>query len=166
MLMSGLKTTIAFQVSLAINMEQIEICKMQPCDVGAVCEIERACFSVPFKEKDFLEYLQSPLWNLLVAKVGGRTAGYISYMVTYDDADLVNIAVLPELRGRKIGQALINELIMDARGRDIKCIHLEVRKSNAVAINLYTKYGFVVVGESKNHYSSPTEDALRMNLSL
>lgn len=166
MLMSGLKTTIAFQVNLAINMEQIEICKMQSLDVSAVCEIERACFSMPFKENDFYEYLKNPLWHLLVAKIDGKVVGYISYMIIGYDADLVNIAVLPEFRGKKVGQALLHELVMDADSRDLEYIHLEVRKSNASAINLYTKYGFVIVGQSKNHYSNPTEDALRMNLAL
>ena len=164
MLMSGLKTTIAFQVNLAINMEQIEICKMQPLDVSAVCEIERACFSMPFKENDFLEYLENPLWTLLVARNNGVAVGYISYMVIGAEADLVNIAVLPDFRGKRLGQALLNALITDANSRGIECIHLEVRKSNEVAINLYTKLGFEVVGESKNHYSNPTENALRMNL--
>lgn len=145
-------------------MEQIEICKMQSQDVGAVCEIERACFSMPFKEGDFFEYLENPLWTLLVARCNGVAVGYISYMVIASDADLVNIAILPSFRGKGLGKALLNALILDAKERCLECVHLEVRKSNEVAIKLYTKLGFEVVGESKNHYSNPTENALRMNL--
>ena len=163
MLMSGLKTTIAYQVNLATNMA-LEICKMDASDVLAVCEIEKICFSYPFKEQDFNNYLQNPLWSFWVAKYDGVVVGYVSYMVIGSEADIVNIAVLPEYRGKKIGQALLHEVVLDADSRDIEYIHLEVRKSNEAAIALYTKYGFITVGVSKNHYSNPTEDALRMNL--
>ncbi len=119
---------------------------------------------MPFKEKDFLELFESQHWHFFVAKYDEKIVGYISFISICDETDLVNIAVLPEHRGKKIGQALLDALISDARARGTKCIHLEVRKSNTVAIKLYNKYGFLVVGESKGFYSNPTEDALRMNL--
>ena len=162
MLMSGLKTTIAYQVNLAINMEQIEICKMQSLDVSAVCEIERACFSMPFKEIDFYEYLKNPLWTLLVARNNGVAVGYISYMVIGAEADLVNVAVLPSFRGKRLGQALLNALITDANSRGLECIHLEVRKSNEGAIALYNKHLFKQEGLRKNFYENPREDAIIM----
>ncbi len=139
---------------------------MSENDIEAVCKIEETCFSVPFKAEDLRSYLENPIWNLLVAKIDGLAIGYISYIVIGDEADLVNIAVLPEYRGKGVGQALLHELVMDASSRDLKCVHLEVRESNQVAISLYTKYGFTVVGVSKNHYSNPTENALRMNLTV
>jgi ribosomal-protein-alanine N-acetyltransferase len=37
---------------------------------------------------------------------------------------------------------------------------LEVRRSNASAIALYESFGFKCVGQRKNFYSLPTEDAL------
>lgn len=147
-------------------MENVEIAKMSIEDLPFVCEIEQKCFSVPFKKEDFISYLNDPYWNFLVAKVDGVVVGYLSYIVLFSEATLVNVAVLPEYRGKKIGQALLHELVMIADSSELTSICLEVRKSNQVAINLYTKYGFVTVGVSKNHYSLPTEDALRMNLTL
>ena len=147
-------------------MENVEIAKMSIEDLPFVCEIEQKCFSVPFKKEDFISYLNDPYWNFLVAKVDGVVVGYLSYIVLFSEATLVNVAVLPEYRGKKIGQALLHELVMIADSSELTSICLEVRKSNQVAINLYTKYGFVTVGVSKNHYSLPTEDALRMNLCL
>ena len=44
-------------------------------------------------------------------------------------------------------------------------VTLEVRKSNLVAINLYQKLGFEIVGTRKNYYFDNREDALIMTLS-
>ena len=44
-------------------------------------------------------------------------------------------------------------------------VTLEVRKSNLVAINLYQKLGFEIVGTRKKYYSDNREDALIMTLS-
>lgn len=144
----------------------IEIVRMTRDDVPCVAEIDKKVFSIPFKEQDFYEYLKNPLWSFFVAKCDGKVVGYISYMIIYSDADLVNIAVLPECRGLGIGKRLLHEMVMDCDDLDLTYIHLEVRKSNTVAIKLYESYGFITVGVSKNHYKEPTEDALRMNLCL
>jgi ribosomal-protein-alanine N-acetyltransferase len=39
---------------------------------------------------------------------------------------------------------------------------LEVRKSNNPAINFYLGFNFRIVGERKNYYSNPIEDAYVM----
>lgn len=166
MLMNGLKTTIAFLANSAINMACIEITNMTEAEVDDACKIEQACFSIPFKRDDLLRYLNDPYWHFLVAKADGAVVGYLSYMVIFDEATLVNVAVLPEFRGKKIGKALLQSLITDAKSRKLSIICLEVRESNQTAIGLYTKFGFMVAGVSKNHYSAPVENALRMNLTL
>ena len=124
-------------------MTQIKICKMELCDVDDACKIESACFSMPFKKKDFLGLISEPAWHFFVAKLDECVVGYISFIAILDETDLVNIAVLPEHRGKGVGKALLDLLIADANSRGTKCIHLEVRKSNACAIGLYEKYGFV-----------------------
>jgi ribosomal-protein-alanine N-acetyltransferase len=57
---------------------------------------------------------------------------------------------------------------MTARGRKagLAFITLEVRRSNAAARELYRGKGFIDVGERKNYYESPREDAILMTLFL
>ena len=145
---------------------EIKITKASRDDAPSLASIDSKVFGGSFKEQDFLDYFSNPLWSFYVASCDGEIVGYISYMVIYSDADLVNIGVLPQYRGLGIGKMLLHEMVMDCDDRDLTYIHLEVRKSNSVAINLYESFGFVTVGTSKNHYKEPTEDALRMNLCL
>ena len=49
---------------------------------------------------------------------------------------------------------------------DIKTITLEVRESNMVARNLYTKLGFAIVGSRRNYYVKPVENAILMDKKL
>jgi ribosomal-protein-alanine N-acetyltransferase len=46
--------------------------------------------------------------------------------------------------------------------KDMIGLTLEVRQSNATAISLYEKHGFINDGIRKNYYSQPTEDGLIM----
>ena len=62
--------------------------------------------------------------------------------------------------------ARVNHLIMQSQFEDALFVTLEVRKSNENAIALYEKCGFKKIGERKNFYSKPTEDALIYTLYL
>lgn len=158
--------TIAYPAYSATDMAKITISKMLKEESHDVAKIEGAIFSCAFKESDFLNYFGNPLWHFLVAKIDEKIVGYISYMIICDEGEIVNIAVLPEYRGLKIGKKLLFEMIQACKNENAICIHLEVRKSNTVAINLYESYGFLVTGVSKNHYKEPLEDAIRMTKSF
>ena len=140
--------------------------KITENDISSLVKIDEIVFGGTFKESDFLGYVDSSIYRFYVAKIDGVNVGYIGYTVIVDEAEIINVGVLPEYRGLKIGNALMDTLIDDLKKSNASCVHLEVRKSNFVAISMYEKYGFIVVGTSKNHYTDPTEDALRMNLCL
>ena len=46
----------------------------------------------------------------------------------------------------------------------LKFITLEVRPSNTAALKLYEGFGFEQVGERKNYYSNPAENAVLLTL--
>lgn len=135
-------------------------------DAKSLAEIDEVVFGGTFKEQDFLDYHKNPIYNFNVAKIDENIVGYIGYMVIADQCDIINIGILPDKRGLGIGNMLMDSMILNLKRDSIKAVYLEVRKSNLVAISLYEKYGFIVSGVSKNHYTEPTEDALRMSLCL
>jgi ribosomal-protein-alanine N-acetyltransferase len=78
--------------------------------------------------------------------------GVISFYVVADFADIIDIEISPEFRGKGYGSILLNQFIMDMRARSVAEITLEVRVDNAVAIGLYKKFGFAKVGIRKGYY--------------
>jgi ribosomal protein S18 acetylase RimI-like enzyme len=59
-------------------------------------------------------------------------------------------------------RAQLSAALSWARDCGIISIYLEARKSNEAAIALYKKHGFDQVGQRKNYYADPAEDAILM----
>ena len=98
--------------------------------------------------------------------LSGKIVGFAGIMLVADEAELLNIAVSESFRGRGIGQELLTKVLSKASQKGTQRMLLEVRKSNTSAINLYHKNGFVELGERKNYYSNPKEDAIIMERRL
>ena len=61
-----------------------------------------------------------------------------------------------------MASALIGELVTYGKKHNFSFLTLEVREGNEDARLLYSKFGFIKVGERKNYYSEPTENAVLM----
>lgn len=125
-------------------------------------EIEQACFSMPWTRQQLQTQLTDSTHLLIAAEVGGTVAGYVGMMYIIDEGYISNVAVAPEYRRQGLADALIAELCRRCAKLELVFVTLEVRRSNAAAIALYEKHGFSVVGERKNYYERPREDALLM----
>lgn len=132
---------------------------MQMPHVDAVAQLEKQCFSLPWSVQSIESELYNPLSVWLVAVEDGQVVGYVGSQAVIDEADMMNIAVLPEYRGHGIAAALIGALTDTLRERGVTALSLEVRASNLAAISLYRKLGFTQVGRRKNYYEKPKEDA-------
>lgn len=132
---------------------------MDSSHVEMIADIEQQCFSAPWSLKSITSELTNPLSLWVVAEDAGRVAGYVGSQSVMGEADMMNIAVLPEYRRHGIGYQLVNELVDKLRKNGVYCLSLEVRSSNVSAINLYDKLGFTKVGCRPGYYSNPKEDA-------
>ena len=88
--------------------------------------------------------------------------GFAGLWLMVDEAHVTTIGVAPEHRGRGVGELLFLALIDVALNLKANWLTLEVRVSNTVAQNLYTKYGMQVAGRRKHYYSDDGEDAYIM----
>lgn len=151
----------------AVENPSLRIVPMEERHIAALAELERLCFSRPRSASLLREELSNPPARFFVAEWtdgSGKTeiAGYAGMQSIAGECYVENIAVFPALRGRGIGRALTTALLTAAAAEHSAFVTLEVRSSNEAAIGLYRSLGFTEVGERKNFYCDPAENALLM----
>lgn len=144
----------------------MEITSMTAVDARELAELDKICFDIPWSQKSFEDEAGNNLATYFIAKDNGKIIGYAGFWSVSGEGDITNVAVLPEYRKRGIASALLESVIKKSRSLDLSLLTLEVRKSNFAAQNLYSKYGFEIIGERKRYYSDNHEDALIMTKKL
>lgn len=144
----------------------IEIRRMDESHVSAVAEMEKLFFSTPWSENSVRSELENSLSLWLVALDGETVCGYVGSQTAAGESDVMNLAVLPAYQRRGIGGMLTETLVKELRAAGSEALLLEVRESNAPAIGLYEKMGFVSVGVRPNYYFKPKENAIIMRKEL
>ena len=143
-------------------MMELSIEKMMSLHIEEVAKLEKECFSSPWSEDGLKSELNNGFARFFVALQDGGIAGYIGAHNVLGEVYITNIAVFPEFRKMGIGKALVEFLIAQMKSENAEFVTLEVRKSNFSAISLYEKCGFKPVGERKDFYEKPREDAILM----
>ena len=148
-------------------MAKIVIRKMEIKDVPEVLKVEKSSFPVPWTSDIFYHELTDNMHALyFVVDYDGEIIGYAGMWIVIDEAQITNIAILPEYRGKKIGEQLFHHLMMAAIRIGAVQLSLEVRVSNIVAQRMYRKFGLLPGGIRKNYYTDDQEDALVMWVNL
>lgn len=139
---------------------------MAEADLTAVAALEASAFPTPWSAATFQRLLGNPSVELWLAEAEGVLLGYGVLWCVLDQAELANLAVHPDARGRGLGGRILDHLLAVARARGVRSVYLEVRRSNAVAKGLYGGRGFQEVGRRPDYYEQPREDALVLRLEM
>ena len=142
----------------------MKIEQMTVSHLDGVCRIENVCFSHPWSRQSIESELQNENSLFFAATENGEVIGYIGMNFVIDEGYIYNVAVDERYRGRGVGSALIRTLVTHCQKENFAFLTLEVRESNTAARSLYSHFGFIKVGERKNYYSDPTENAVLMTL--
>ena len=121
------------------------------------------------RERRYLAFLEAPplesvrafvLDNIrqgypqLVAVSAGQVVGWCDVVPNprqiYAHVGVLGIALLPEFRRQGIGGRLIGQTLDAAQVFGLRRVELTVRENNAVAIDLYKKFGFAIEGRQRN----------------
>lgn len=137
-----------------------------PRDAAALHALERRCFADAWSEASFREALTSAWSFVLVADAADGVLGYLIGREVGGAGEVLNVAVAPEARRRRIARGLLESGIARFATRGAEEVFLEVRESNSAAQLLYADFGFRVVGQRAGYYRQPPEDALIYRLPL
>ena len=129
----------------------ISIEKFSKEHLDDVYKIECACFSHPWSKADLENQLGLDTSCFVVALDGETAVGYMGLQIFCGEGYVTNVA---------------QKLILKELENEMNFITLEVRKSNAPAINLYQKMGFENVGIRPRFYTAPDEDAVIMTKNI
>ena len=129
-------------------------------DFADILSIEKKVFKHPWsKEQLSWELNSQPAAENYVMISSGNMIGYLFSHVVDDDVQILNIAIDIPFQHKGYGEQFLS-YFLDQSNTD-SSIHLEVRKSNFPAINLYLKFGFHETGTRKRYYADG-EDAIIM----
>ena len=140
---------------------------MHEGDVRPVMDIERRAYQFHWTEGIFRDCLRVG-YCCWVMELEGAVAGYGIMSLVVGEAHLLNICIAPEWQRRGYGKLLLEHFLELARERGAAQMFLEVRLSNAAALDLYRNSGFNEVGMRKNYYPAVNgrEDAMILAMEL
>lgn len=135
---------------------------MTPQDVPFISRLEEETFSMPWSSASFLQMIEQENARYYVAEEDGQLLGGCGLLLVAGEGNISNVAVAKEARRRGVGAGLMRHMLSEGDKAGLTAYTLEVRVSNAAAIALYRKFGFVSEGIRPKFYEKPTEDAMIM----
>ena len=132
-------------------------------DIPIISILEKEAYSfgwssINFKDSIKAGYVCKKLIN------NGIIVGYFIWMTVDEECLLLNFTIAVNRQRKGLGKWMLTRLLHSLSEKNLNSIYLEVRPSNKMAINLYAKNGFEIIGRRKNYYPNFTsrEDALVM----
>lgn len=111
----------------------------------------------PWNEQQIQSDLAKEDTEYFFVYAGDIVVGFLAIQDLGDELEMTNIAVKKAYQGQGFAHQLMAQL-----ADRLEPIYLEVRASNQAARSLYERYGFQEVGQRKNYYHNPVEDAIVM----
>ena len=144
--------------------------KAESFHIDYIKKIEVECGLSPWNRDDYLKETERSDSLFFIFEQNFEVIGFIlarlimlqSQLPHDNEAEIYNIAVGDNFRKSRIGSELLTRVIKSAAEKNVSRIYLEVRKSNTAAIKFYQKNAFEIIGERRNFYSNPPEDAVLM----
>lgn len=140
---------------------------LRPSDAAAVTKIlQEAPEAANWSAASFEQALTWSGGLGLMSEAGEKVTGFLFGRQVGDEAEILNLAVMPWRRRLGEGGALLNAALEEFLRRGVSRVFLEVRESNATGIGFYGKHGFVKTGLRPKYYLDPVEGAILMEKKL
>lgn len=139
---------------------------------ATLADTHRACFDAaagfgePWDVRAMGEILAMPgaggrlaRWSGAGEADGGRPVGLALYRIAADEAELLTLGVVPELRRRGIASRLVAATCAATGAAGALRLVLEVAEHNDAARRLYARLGFAELGYRRGYYAARTSGA-------
>lgn len=131
-------------------------------EIEMAAEVESLCLSTAWSKSQIANLSEYACYYCAIED--GLVCGIASMYTLAGEGQIMNIAVLPTHRRRRIGHGLMAVLVKEAQSKNCEIITLEVAEDNYSAISLYEAYGFSVAGRRNGFYKG--KNALIMEKKL
>jgi ribosomal-protein-alanine N-acetyltransferase len=131
-------------------------------DIDAVMALEQESFTNPWTRETLVwELTNSDVTRVyLLRDAEDRAIAFCVAWVLFDELHINTLAVRPDRRRQGVATILLQEVMAEAAREGTRRATLEVRASNAAALQLYARLGFTVSAIRPGYYTNPVEDAL------
>ena len=136
--------------------------KLRKTHLPIVWDMQKSETLITWSERQFVESYD----NVYVLLSGNKEiVGFTVILETPPDAEIHNLFICNELRGRGLGKILFKQAIQ-MLSAEVENLYLEVSEDNNIAIALYKSLGFEEIGARKNYYrkGSTASNAIIMHL--
>ena len=136
--------------------------KLRKTHLPIIWDMQKSEPNITWSKRQFVES-----YDNVYALVSGNNeiVGFTVILETPPDAEIHNLFICNELRGRELGKFLLKEAIQ-MMSAAVENLYLEVSEANNIAIALYKSLGFEEIGARKNYYrkGSTASNAIIMHL--
>lgn len=135
-----------------------------------IAALEQASFTNPWSCESLSSEITNPL-NLTSTissqfAAGSEIIGYSLTRIIPPEAELLRVAVKPEMRGQGVATKTLVELLRELVKLQVEKVYLEVSEKNLPAIALYQQTGFSNISYRPNYYDAGTTGALIFEIVL
>ena len=137
---------------------------MQYSSLDAVQAVEQSVYAHPWARRNFEDVLRSG-YQAQLLQGGDQLLGYLVAMQGFEEVHLLNMTVALPYQRQGWAHLMLDARDVWARGLGAPLLWLEVRQSNARAIEVYTRHGYRATSVRKAYYPAAAgqrEDALIM----
>jgi len=113
-------------------------------DIDEIVAVDHAAFTPPWQMSGIdIRLSQRQAASCTLALVNDKVIGYEIATRHHTAGHLARLAVRPEIQGQRVGQVLLNHLLLRFANRGVKGMTVNTQQSNIRSQRLYERYGFI-----------------------
>jgi len=146
----------------------MEIKRFGAKDIAAAMDFDRLCFPTDYwKEEDWKDLLADERAIYYALCEDGRLIGDVfiyNWQGEKDYVKIMNIAVHPEHRGKRLGRMLLEHATAEMTAIGMKRFCGETRATNTAMQRVFEVCGYALDRIEEGYYDAPTESAYKYML--